>query len=248
MMTINASVLDRNSPVPLYFQIAQALQDAIEGGKLQPGDRLDAELDLAERLGVSRPTVRQAVDRLVQQGLVARHRGVGNVVVHRRVQRSLALTSFYDDLAAAGRKPSTGVLAAEVVAAEPDVASALALLPGEPVLWVERLRFAEEIPLALMSNYLSLRLLSAPPSKEDLEANGLYQLLRAQGIQLHSAKQVIAARKATAREARLLGEPRSNPVLTVSRTSYDATGTAVELGRHVYPADRYSFELSLVGH
>lgn len=248
MTTIQASALDRTSPIPLYFQIAQGLQRAIESGALSPGDRLEAELELADRLGVSRPTVRQAVERLVQQGLVARHRGVGTVVVHRRIQRPLALTSFYDDLAAADRNPSTLVLAMEEVPAEPGVAAALSLTVGEPVLWIERLRSAEGVPLAVMSNHLPLQLLSAPLGRSDLERQGLYELLRAQGVNFHSAKQVISARRAGSREARLLGEPRSNPVLIVVRTSYDATGGAVEFGQHVYPADRYAFELSLFGH
>jgi DNA-binding GntR family transcriptional regulator len=248
MMSAPAIVLDRRSPVPLYFQIAQGLQQSIERGTLKPGDRLEAELDLADRLGVSRPTVRQAVERLVQLGLVARHRGVGTVVVHRRIQRPLALTSFYDDLAAAGRKPRTEVLAIEELPADPDVAGALLLTVGAPVLWIERLRTAEGVPLAVMSNHLPLPYCGPPFGKDELERQGLYELLRGRGIQLHSAKQVIAARKASPREARLLGETRGSPVLTVARTAYDATGKSVEFGSHVYPADRYAFELSLVGH
>jgi DNA-binding GntR family transcriptional regulator len=247
MTTIQAIALDRTSPIPLYFQIAQGLQQAIEAGALRPGDRLEAEEEVADRLGVSRPTVHQAVERLVQQGLVARHRGVGTVVVHRRIQRPLALTSFYDDLAAADRKPTTAVLAMEELPAEPEVAMALSMTVGDPVLWIERLRSAEGIPLAVMSNHLPAQLLSTPLASDDLERQGLYELLREQGVQLHSAKQVIAARRATSREARLLGEPRSNPVLTVVRTSYDASGRAVEFGQHVYPAERYAFELSLLG-
>lgn len=248
MIALQASALDRRSPVPLYFQIAQGLQQAIETGSLKPGDRLEAELELADRLGVSRPTVRQAVERLVQHGLVARHRGVGTVVVHRRIQRPLALTSFYEDLVAADRQPTTAVLAMEEVPAEPEVATALSLTVGAPVLWIERLRSAEGVPLAVMSNHLPVQLLATPLGKDDLERQGLYGLLRAQGVQFHSAKQVIAARKATSREARLLLEQRSSPVLTVARTSYDASGRAVEFGQHVYPAERYAFELSLVVH
>jgi DNA-binding GntR family transcriptional regulator len=247
MTGIKVAALDRTSPVPLYFQIAEALQGAIETGVLTPGDRLEAELELAERLGVSRPTVRQAVERLVQQGLVARHRGVGTVVVHRLVQRPLALTGFYDDLAAEDRKPTTAVLSMRELPAEPAVATALSVPVGTPVLWIERLRSAEGVPLAVMSNHLPLPLPAAPLRASDLEKHGLYQLLRARGIQLHSAKQVIGARRATVREARLLGEPRANPVLTVERTSYDTTGKGVELGQHVYPAERYSLELALLG-
>jgi DNA-binding FadR family transcriptional regulator len=81
--------LDKGSPVPLYFQIAENLRSAIEGGALRPGDRLENEIQLSERLGVSRPTVRQAIQRLAQAGLVIRQRGVGTVVISRRIQRTL---------------------------------------------------------------------------------------------------------------------------------------------------------------
>ena len=136
--------LDRNSPIPLYFQIAENLRRAIEEGTLKPGERLDNELDLTERLGVSRPTVRQAVQRLVEQGLVVRRRGLGTVVVAPRILRSVALTSLYDDLSATHRHPATTVLAAREVEADDDVAKALSLPSGSAVLYLERLVSAKK--------------------------------------------------------------------------------------------------------
>jgi DNA-binding GntR family transcriptional regulator len=126
--------LDRTSPIPLYFQIAENLKQAIEDGTLKPGQRLDNELDLTERLGVCRPTVRQAVQRLVEQGLVVRRRGLGTVVAAPRILRSVALTSLYDDLSANGRHPATTVLAARDIEADDELASILALPAGAPVL------------------------------------------------------------------------------------------------------------------
>jgi biotin operon repressor len=86
--------VDKASPVPLYFQIAENFRLAIEDHQLQPGERLENELLLSERLGVSRPTVRRAVQHLAQEGLVVRQRGVGTVVVNRRIQRPLMLSSL----------------------------------------------------------------------------------------------------------------------------------------------------------
>ena len=157
--------LDRNSPIPLYFQIAENLKQAIEEGALKPGERLDNELDLAERLGVSRPTVRQAVQRLVEQGLVTRRRGLGTVVVAPRILRSVALTSLYDDLLANHRHPATTVLAAREIQADDELASVLALPAGAAVLSVERLRLADGTPLAIMHNYLPAGLLEGPPGR-----------------------------------------------------------------------------------
>src|SRR5260370_20007158 len=175
--------LDRNSPIPLYFQIAENLKQAIEDGTLKPGERLDNELDLTERLGVSRPTVRQAVQRLVEQGLVVRRRGLGTVVVAPRILRSVALTSLYDDLSANGRHPATTVLAVREIKADDELASVLTLPAGAAVLSVERLRLADGTPLAIMHNYLPPRLLKGRP-EDVLDTTGLYDLLLSHAVPL----------------------------------------------------------------
>jgi len=239
--------LDRTSPIPLYFQIAENLKQAIEDGTLKPGDRLDNELDLTERLGVSRPTVRQAVQRLVEQGLVVRRRGLGTLVVAPRILRSVALTSLYDDLSANHRHPATTVLATSEIEANDELASILSLPSGAAVLSVERLRLADGNPLAIMHNFLPAGLLEGRP-EEALEKTGLYELLRSQGVRLQAGEQVIGARRATAREAKLLQAPRNATVLTMTRTTFDPAGRPVEHGSHAYLADRYSFKMTLVGH
>jgi len=239
--------LDRNSPIPLYFQIAENLKQAIEDGTLKPGERLDNELDLTERLGVSRPTVRQAVQRLVEQGLVVRRRGLGTVVVVPRILRSVALTSLYDDLSADRRHPATTVLAASEIEADDELASVLALSAGAAVLSVERLRLADGTPLAIMHNYLPAGLLKGRP-EDALEKTGLYELLRSQGVELRAGQQIIGARHATAREAKLLQVPRTATVLTMTRTTFDSAGHPVEHGSHAYLADRYSFKMALIAH
>ena len=100
--------VDRNSPVPLYFQVAQHLEQLIESGELAPGTRLENEIDLADRLRLSRPTMRRAIEYLVGRGLLVRKRGVGTQVVHAKVQRKVELTSLYDDLANTRRDPHAG--------------------------------------------------------------------------------------------------------------------------------------------
>jgi len=219
--------LDRSSPIPLYFQIAESLTEAIKSGAIAPGERLDNELELAERLGVSRPTVRQAVQRLVQQGLVIRRRGLGTLVVAPRILRPVALTSLYDDLSAAGRHPATVVLSARQVEAQDEIATILSVAPGTPVLSIERLRSADEAPLAIMHNYLPASLLQGRP-ETDLEKVGLYELLRSLGVHLHAAEQVIGARRSAAQESRLLRAPRGATVLTMTRTAFDPVGVRVD--------------------
>jgi DNA-binding GntR family transcriptional regulator len=236
--------LDRSSPVPLYFQVAEQISEAIRRGDLTPGSRLDNEILLADRLGLSRPTIRQAIQYLVDKGLLVRKRGVGTQVVHGQVKRSVELTSLYDDLRRAGQEPATRVLALAPVPAGEEVARVLGVTPGTEVLRLERLRFAAGEPLALLHNWLPLGL--APLTTETLEERGLYELLRAAGVRMRVANQRIGARAASATEARLLGERRGAPLLTMLRTTYDDQGRAVEHGSHVYRASHYSLEVTLI--
>ena len=237
--------VDRNSPVPLYFQVAQHLEQMIESGELPMGTRLENEIDLADQLGLSRPTMRRAIEYLVGRGLLLRKRGIGTQVVQAKVTREVELTSLYDDLAKTGRDPSTTVVSFGTEPAPDALAAELGLAAGTPVYVFERLRFAGAEPLALMRNHVPEHLMRL--SAADLEAQGLYNLFRANGISMRIAKQSIGARAATAAEARALGERKGAPLLTMERSAYDEQGRAVEHGRHVYRASRYRFDLTLTG-
>jgi len=244
--SLAAAAVDRTSPVPLYYQLAQQLERAIESGELARGTQLGNEIMLADQLGLSRPTVRRAIGYLVDRGLLVRKRGVGTQVVQPRVRRPLELTSLYDDLAGGGQEPSTRVLSLDKLPASDAVARALGLTDGEPVLSVERLRLAHGEPLAVLRNYLPIDLVAL--TTEALERTGLYPLMRAAGVRLHLATQTVGARSATAAEARLLGDQRGAPLLTMRRTAYDDSGRAVEFADHYYRASLYSFEFVLSNH
>jgi DNA-binding GntR family transcriptional regulator len=235
--------VDRTSPVPLYFQVATRLQELIEKGEIGVGARIENEVDLAERLGVSRPTTRRAIQYLVERGMLVRKRGVGTQVVHPKVRRPVELSSLYDDLVSSDRAPRTEVLDLRIIPATQEIAGALEVPPGTEVTWFERLRYAGGEPLALMHNAIPVDLLRL--TAQDLAEHGLYELLRLAGYVPRIATQVIGARSATAPEARILQEKRGASLLTMSRTAWDAGGRALEYGSHVYRASRYSFELNL---
>ena len=146
--------IDRTSPVPLYFQLAQHYEAAIRSGALKVGSRLDNEVQLAERLGLSRPTVRAAFLYLSNKGLVVRKRGAGTLVANESIDRDVELTSLYDDLAAAGRAPATKVIRNEVIHATDRVAAALQLPERALVDSLQRIRLADGEPIALMHNFL----------------------------------------------------------------------------------------------
>lgn len=239
-------VVDPNSPEPLYSQVARQLRAAIEDGRLPTGGRLDNEVDLAARLHLSRPTIRQAIQSLVNQGLLVRKRGVGTQVVRTKVARPLRLSSLFDDLSTLGDRPETVVLINRIEPAGEDVAGHLEAPGVERVRRLKRVRSTGGEPLAIMNNHLPDGIID--PTDDELRDKGLYQLLRAAGIRLHAAQQNVGARLATEEDAELLDEKPGAALLTMQRTTYDDGGRVVEYGWHVYRASRYSFNLSLTNN
>jgi DNA-binding GntR family transcriptional regulator len=238
------SKLDRRSPIPLYFQVSQIMEAAILSGQLSPGDRLENEVAICARIGLSRPTVRRAIEELVGKGLLVRRRGLGTQVVHGQVTRGVELTSLFDDLIRAGKKPTTKILELKKMKASELVAAQLGVSPGEQVIYLHRVRGAGRTPVAVMQNWIHPRF--AQLVDEDLAQSGLYEWIRSQGATIQVAKQKIAARRASPEEALLLDIDKNAPVLTMDRTAFDNTGVALEYGQHCYRTDLYSFEFTIV--
>lgn len=243
--------LDRLSPVPLYHQVAAAIEAAITDGRLRPGDRLENEVSLTARLGLGRPTVRQAIHELVSRGLLARKQGVGTQVVHSQLQRDSRQLSLFDDLRHSARNPTTRLLDWRAGALDPDLRDALHDARGvspdtgaeEDFLLIRRLRLADGVPIAILTNHVPARLAPAPA---DVEAVGLYGALRAGGTVVEIAHQRVGARLLTAAEADLFGDVEGSPCLTIERSAFDDGGRFVEFGQHVYRASHYSIEMSIV--
>ena len=233
-------MIDRQSPVPLYHQLAEQFSNAISVGQLRPGDAFENEIAVAERLQVSRPTVRRAIQELVDQGLLLRRRGLGTTVANSKVHRKFELTSLYDDLVRDKRHPRTTVIEHEIRTDE-RAAAALDLTADADLLYLVRVRYAGDTPLALMKNWLPPGL--SDLTREELESQGLYASLRDRGVKPVVARQNIGARMPTALERRHLEIRGSQPVLTMTRMAFDASGNAVEFGDHSYRASDYTIDL-----
>ena len=231
--------------MPLYHQMAEQIHQAIQDGRLEPGSLLGNEIVLADRFGLSRPTMRSAIAELVDKGVLVRKRGVGTQVVQGPINRSVQLTSLYDDLARADQQPRTAVLTNEVVPASDEVSAALKLPRRHSVLHLRRVRYTNNNPLAILDNYLPHHLVDVGAG--DLTKLGLYQLMRSAGIRMKVAKQRIGARVGTPDECTWLHEPPDSPLLTMERITNDDTGKVVEWGRHVYRPSHYQFSVTLVG-
>jgi len=236
-------VVDRTSPVPLYHQLGEQFTRAIENGTLKPGDAFENELAIADRLELSRPTVRRAITELVSRGLLVRRRGVGTTVASQVIHRRDELTSLYDDMQRKGQAPETTVLSFDAARRDARAAEILGVAPHTPLVWIERLRRAAGTPIALMHNWL-------PPqysdiSAGDLEAGSLYGWLRARGAVPVIARQTISARRPTTSERKLLGLSQGDPLLAMTRRAYLANGQAVEFGDHCYRFDQYEFDVAV---
>jgi DNA-binding GntR family transcriptional regulator len=236
--------LDRSGPIPLYFQVSQRIEKAILSGELPAGSRLENEVALGQRLGLSRPTVRRAIQEIVDKGLLVRRRGIGTQVVHGHIARKIELTSLYDELTNTHKVPSTRLLVLETRVADAQTAERLGAGVGSPSLYIRRVRLADDVPVAVMENWLPEDFIGIEPT--DLVAHGLYQVLRSRGVTMRVARQHIGARKSTDEESALLEIEKDSALLTMDRTAFDSSGRAVEFGRHCYRPDLYSFDVTLV--
>lgn len=236
--------LDRTGPIPLYFQVSTRLESAIRTGTIPAGARLENEIAISQRLGLSRPTVRRAIQEVVNKGLLVRRRGIGTQVVQGQVTRKVELTSLFEDLQSTHHEPGTRVLSHESVAATEAVAAGLGVPVGSDVVFIRRQRSTDGVPVAVLENYLPSDF--ADITTEQLEQRGLYQILRARGVTIRIAKQKIGARRAQNDESDLLDVDKGSPVLTMERIAFDNAGRAFEYGQHCYRPDMYSFETTLV--
>lgn len=238
-MPITTTVVDRGSPVPLYHQVAEHLRRLIASGGLASGEHLPNEIELAASFGLSRPTMRQALDELVREGLIVRRRGVGTVVTPHDFRRGASPTSIYDDLATTGRSPTTRVLSIRSEAPAPDVTEVYGDV--DTVVALERVRFADGVPLVLMRNWLPARYERLTAG--ELESTGLYRTMSVYGDVPVRARKYIRAWSAAHREARLLEVRRGAPLLRVRHVGYDAAGAVVDVGDHLFRGDDYAVEV-----
>lgn len=233
--------LDPRSAQPLYQQLQRALREAIETGALGPDDALPSERQLASELGISRITVRKALDGLAEQGLLVRRHGSGNFVGARIEKNFAKLTSFSEDMRARGLAPSSQWLRRAVGRVTPEEAMRLALSPGAEVLRFHRLRFADEEPMAIEYCTIAGGVL---PGIETV-GDSLYEALERSGNRPVRALQRLRALLLDAEQAKMLGAKAGDAGLLVERVGYLRDGRAIELSQSIYRGDTYDFVAEL---
>lgn len=233
--------LDRSKPLALYYQIAEVLRQRIEDGVLQPGDAIPTEEELQRLFDVSRATVRQAVRQLVNEGLLRLERPRGTFVTRPKLEEVLPeLISFSDEVRRQGLAPSARVLSVATEPASAYVAARLGIAEGAPTLRLDRLRLANDAPIAVMYSHIGDWVGLDPV---DDYGGSLHTLLAQRSIRLVDADQTIEAATATIEQARLLDYRRGSALLKVDRVTFAGDGRAVEHVVAFYRADRYAYRL-----
>ncbi len=237
---MNSLVVDRESILPLYYQIQRQLLDQIQSGELKGGDPLPSEQQIAARFRVSRMTSRQALKSLCKLGVAYSERGKGTFVSGIKLEKNFRqVQSFSEEMAARGYRAGSTVIAFEVVPASAEAARTLQLEPGEEIFRLERIRLADSVPMGLERAHLPRRLF--PDLMDAFDGKGsLYETLWARyGTRIAVADEVVEVGFAGPEEARMLRIPNKSPVFAFARTSYVQDGQGVEYVKSVYRVDRY---------
>jgi GntR family transcriptional regulator len=233
--------LNGEDPLPLYQQLQRALRNAIEKQVLAPDDALPAERDLAEKFSVSRITVRKALDGLVEEGLLTRRHGAGTFIASRVEKNFSKLTSFTEDMAARGRSARSVWLKRAEGAVTPEESLTMGLSPGTRVYRFNRIRYADDAPMAIEFTTVPAFCLAGLNAVEE----SLYVALERTGHRPKRALQRLRAVLFTAEQAELLQAKEKDPGLLVERRGFLADGRAVEFSQSFYRGDTYDFVAEL---
>ncbi len=238
-------MINKNSPIPLYYQLKEHIKEMIEKGELKPGDSLPPEREYAENHQISRMTVRQAFTELVNEGYLFRLQGKGTFIAERKIEQPLhGLTSFTEDMKARGFEPGSQLIQFEIIPSTSPIARQLLIPEYGPVYEIKRIRLADGVPMALETNYISANLIKG--LTEQIVNQSLYAYIEENlNLKIHQASQIIESSIASQTEANYLKIAKGAPVMLIQRNTYLQDGTPLELVKSVYRADRYKFMIQM---
>jgi GntR family transcriptional regulator len=236
----------RSDGVPFHYQVKQQVRELIENGSWQPGTQIPSELELGQRFGVSRPTIRQALQALVNDGLLVRQRGKGTYVCYPKLEQPLtSVYSLTQLLTSKGITPQTRILELNAVAAEGRAATQLQVAPGTPLWKLRRLRLANDVPILLDTTWLPAAIWPAF-NPDLLQSHSLYEVLaRWYGRRAVRAQEALEPIVTDDYESGVLECKTGQAAFLVERTTYDQTGVPVEFTKTVSRGDRMRLTINL---
>jgi GntR family transcriptional regulator len=236
--------IDKGSPIPLYYQIEEWLRGQIASGQLQPGDMLDPEIALSEQLGVSRLTLRQALNNLTNDGLLIRKRAKGTFIAPQRSKITFKrdqLMGVTDEVSSEGFSVYSKVLEQVLVPASGLLMQELQLTRRDSVIRIRRLRSIGSEPIVIETTCHPYQLFP-DLLHMDLTDKSIYAILEQKyDSRPDEALDSFVASVASKEESQLLQIDDGEPVMRFQRTGYNKDGLPMEFTRSVYRADRYEF-------
>jgi GntR family transcriptional regulator len=243
MVLLFSRIYDSIHTVTKYHAVRDDLLDLLDD--MSAGEQLPPERELAATLGVSRMTLRRAIDGLVASGLVRRRPGAGVFAIGAKLSTAPALMSFTEDMRSRGLTPGARILSFEERPAGARIGRRLTLSPTDTVLEISRLRLADEQPMSIEDLYIPAALVPGLTAA-DLENHSFYGLLAERyGTRVSRGVQTVEPTVTDEEESHQLGVPLHSPALLFERTSQDTGGTTVEFVRSVYRGDRYQIRMEL---
>lgn len=238
-------VVSRSSPLPLYHQVEVDMRQRIESGEWQRGEQIPTEAELCTIYGASRITIREAVRRLTEEGLLVRRRGSGTFVREARITAGArGLTSFTEEMAARGLRGESRILSVDVRACSPPVSDRLGLVPGAEVITIRRLRVVDGSPMGIQRACLPAERFPGL-DKIDLGAGSLYAVLAdLYGVVPAEAEETFEVAPVRAADARLLQVGAGSCAFRVERVTFDDRG-AFEYVMSIMRGDRYQVRIGL---
>lgn len=238
-------MIDKTSPIPIYYQLESYIKNQIEAGFILPGENIPSEREYAESYGISRMTVRQAINSLVNEGLLYRKKGSGTFVSEKKIEQPLqGLTSFTEDMKKRGMTPTSKLIHFEVIPANSFIANELKISEYAPVYEIKRIRLADGEPMALETNYLSANLVKGL-TEEEVKASIYSYVEEKLGLSITHAEQLIESVRASEEHEKLLFIEKDHPMLYIQRNTFLLDGTPLELVKSVYRGDRYKFQIKM---
>lgn len=232
-------MIDKQSPLPIYYQIIEDLQKRIEKSEFKPGELIPSERELSEYYDVSRMTVRQAITNMVNDRELYRERGKGTFVGEPKIEQPLqGMRSFTEDMNQRGMTASSRLLFFETVPASQEVAQKLGVQEGDQVYHLKRIRYADQKPMTVEVTFIPVSLV--PDLTEDVALQSLYHYVETSlGKKIEKATQVIEATIADDSLAELLEVPAASAILQMERTGILEDGRPFETVTSSFRADRY---------
>ncbi|EPR10496.1 GntR family transcriptional regulator [Ruminiclostridium papyrosolvens] len=238
-------MIDKNSSVPIYAQLEEYIKKKIKEKVYLPGESLPTERELTELFGVSRMTVRQAVTNLVHQGVLYKTHGKGAFVSKEIIEKKLEIEGFSEDMEKRGLAPSSKILYFEKITPDSQIAQMLQLSENEQVYFINRLRLANDEPMAIEYSYLPEKYFP-DLMKYNLQKCSLYTLMKQEyHADFNYMKQNIKAVTISKKEAELLLNKSRGFGLLSLRTIFTEDDIPIEYAKTIYNPDRYTFNLTM---